>query len=289
MEVIKTSSPKRSSARGRIEQSTVPWFDDECRRARLTSFAWLKLFRTSSERVCKDLYIEANREYKEICRRKRRAYNESEAIRLARCNNATEFWKVAGKLNGKKFVISRDLSSNVLLTHFRELLNPELSRYTFDYAAPGFQNQVLDGLISHQEILLALKRLKDGKAPGSDGIPTEFYKYGSGELIEKLKVLFNNVLEYGAIPQHFKEVIIFPIHKKGCKSDPSNYRGISFLNASYKIFTTILQGRLMRWIGDNKLLKEFQAGFGPGYSTIDHIFVLRSIAETFLLLTYLLT
>lgn len=144
------------------------------------------------------------------------------------------------------------------------------------------KNNTLDTQITSQEIVAALSRLKDGKAPGSDRIPIEFYKYGSDELVGKLSFLFNNILEYGVIPQQFKEALIFPIHKKGSRADPANYRGISFLNASYKVFTAVLQRRLTTWIEVNKLFKEYQAGFRPGYSTIDHIFVLRSIAESFL-------
>lgn len=90
-------------------------------------------------------------------------------------------------------------------------------------------------------------------------------------------------MEQGTIPQQFKEALIYPLHKKGCTSDPANYRGISFLNGSYKVFTAILQGRLTAWIDSNNLLKEYQAGFRSGYSTIDHIFVLRSIAESYIL------
>ncbi|XP_055918588.1 uncharacterized protein LOC129950689 [Eupeodes corollae] len=78
------------------------------------------------------------------------------------------------------------------------------------------------------------------------------------------------------------ESLIFPIYKKGSTTDPANYRGISFLNASYQIFTTVLQHRLNVWIRNNNLIGECQAGFRSGYSTVDHIFVLRSIAESFM-------
>jgi hypothetical protein len=37
---------------------------------------------------------------------------------------------------------------------------------------------------------------------------------------------------------------VVPIHKKGDKTDCSNYQGISLLSASYKILSDILLARL---------------------------------------------
>ncbi|XP_055910524.1 uncharacterized protein LOC129944887 [Eupeodes corollae] len=125
-------------------------------------------------------------------------------------------------------------------------------------------------------------KLKDGKAAGSNGISAEFYKYGTPELLTRLAFILNNIMETGTIPHEFKESIIFPIHKKGNMAEPANYRGISFLNASYKIFTLILHKRFNEWIDSDKLLKDYQAGFRSGYLTIDHIFTLRCMAKTFL-------
>jgi len=49
----------------------------------------------------------------------------------------------------------------------------------------------------------------------------------------------------------------------------SNYTGISFQNAFAKVFSALL-------------LTEFQAGFRKGYSTVDNIFSLTSIARSYI-------
>jgi hypothetical protein len=60
----------------------------------------------------------------------------------------------------------------------------------------------------------------------------------------------------GELPHQWKESIVVPIHKKGDKTDCSNYRGISLLSTSYKILSSILLSRLTPYadeiIGDNQ-------------------------------------
>jgi hypothetical protein len=73
------------------------------------------------------------------------------------------------------------------------------------------------------------------------------------------------------LPDQWKESIIVPVHKKGDKTDYSNYRRISLLSTSYKILSNILLSRLI--IGDH------QCGFRRNRSTTDQIFCSRQILE----------
>jgi len=70
------------------------------------------------------------------------------------------------------------------------------------------------------------------------------------------------------------------LHKKGDKEDIRNYRPISLLPVMYKIYTRILTNRLESDL-DRRQPKK-QAGFRSGYSTMDHIPVLREITEKFM-------
>lgn len=215
-------------------------------------------------------------------KKKKIRYYETTALKLVCCRDAKEFWKEIKKINGKSLQISNNLSIPLLREHFQKLLNPVLVAPAFLYAKPSSSDAILDGPFTDEEARLTMNKLKDGKAPGSDRITVEFLKFGTVGLGKKLTEAFNEILETGMIPQQFKESILFPIHKKGDMSDPKNYRGISFLNAAYKIFVSVLNNRLCDWMNLNSKLKEFQAGFRSGYSTSDNIFILRSIAGTFL-------
>jgi hypothetical protein len=52
------------------------------------------------------------------------------------------------------------------------------------------------------------------------------------------------------LPDQWKESIILPIHKKGDKTDCSNYRGISLPSTSYKILSNIIILRLSLYIDE---------------------------------------
>jgi hypothetical protein len=47
------------------------------------------------------------------------------------------------------------------------------------------------------------------------------------------------------MPDQRRESVVIPIHRKGDKSEWSNYRGLSLLSTSYKILFNILLSRLI--------------------------------------------
>lgn len=71
--------------------------------------------------------------------------------------------------------------------------------------------------------------------------------------------------------------LICPVHKKGNLTNCANYRGISLLNTTYKVLSSILNARLMP-IAEN-IIGKYQAGFRRNKSTTDQIFSLRQIIE----------
>ena len=69
--------------------------------------------------------------------------------------------------------------------------------------------------------------LKDGKAPGEDGIPAEVWKHGGENMFSRLHQLITNVWDVGFVPQAWKVASIVRFYKKGGRTDCGNYRGIS--------------------------------------------------------------
>ena len=67
------------------------------------------------------------------------------------------------------------------------------------------------------------------------------------------------------------------IHKKGDVEDVSNYRPICSLPAMYKLFSTILYGRLYPVLDQQQA--EDQAGFRKSYQTTDHLATYRLIEQ----------
>lgn len=78
-------------------------------------------------------------------------------------------------------------------------------------------------------------------------------------------------------PNDWNLSVLCSIHKQVDPAVYANYRGISFLNIVYKVFSTVLCRRLKSIV--NKLIVSYQCGFRPGKSTIDQIFTIHQILE----------
>ena len=89
-----------------------------------------------------------------------------------------------------------------------------------------------------------------------------------------LCVIFNKIFENGYFPKQWAEGYIVPLDKKGNTNDVENYRGITLLSTLGKLFSGVINNRLYEWAEHNDVLIEAQAGFHPGMSTVDNIFVL---------------
>ena len=92
-----------------------------------------------------------------------------------------------------------------------------------------------------------LKLTKNGKTPGQGNINSELYKYAPEEFKLRLLQFLNNMYRVNRIPNEWINVIITPIFKKGDKTEPPNYRGISILDTCYKIYSKILNMKLQNY------------------------------------------
>ena len=140
-------------------------------------------------------------------------------------------------------------------------------------------NFVLNSTFTESEILKALHKLKLGKSPGIDGILNEMLKYGSSSILTPLCSLFNVILRSGTFPNAWKKAFLVPVFKSGDTSDPSNYRGISINSCLAKLFTSVLNRRLINFLDSNGILSPFQSGFRAKRRTADNLFVLRSAID----------
>lgn len=129
-----------------------------------------------------------------------------------------------------------------------------------------------------EEIKTAIRQIKPGKSPGSEGIPAEIYQHGGEVVVSRLQDLFTSCWEQGILPQDLKDAVIISLYKnKGEKWD-SNYRGITLLSIAGKVLARILLNRLIPSIIEG-FTPESQCGFRANRGTTDMIFVLRQIQE----------
>ena len=127
-----------------------------------------------------------------------------------------------------------------------------------------------------EEIREAIKTLRNGKSPGTDGLNAELYKTGEGVELWLLELL-NEIWDKERIPDEWSRAVICPIYKKGDKRICNNYRGIALLNVASKIYERILERRLRIKVEDK--LGSWQYGFRAGKSTMNPIFYMKMMIE----------
>ena len=66
---------------------------------------------------------------------------------------------------------------------------------------------------TYQEVILAIKRLKNNKSPVSDGIPAEYLKAGGDVLAEHLYIVLQKVWSEKELPPEWNISVICPIFK----------------------------------------------------------------------------
>ena len=72
--------------------------------------------------------------------------------------------------------------------------------------------------VTHEIIVNKIKKMKDNKSPGVDGIPPKLLKEIVEQISTPLAKLFNLSLEEGIVPSEWKEANITPLFKKGSRN-----------------------------------------------------------------------
>ena len=89
------------------------------------------------------------------------------------------------------------------------------------------EDEYLDGELCKEKIEKCVRKLKNNKTGGSDGLVGELLKYGGGGKVDLLHQLFKVVWHEETVPKQWREGLIVNLFKKGDKEDPGNYRGIT--------------------------------------------------------------
>ena len=79
---------------------------------------------------------------------------------------------------------------------------------------------------SYTEVTDAIKKLKNNRCAGEDGVPAEIFKHAGDALKKKLHELVIQVWDVADVPQGWKNALIIKLYKKGDTMNCGNYRGI---------------------------------------------------------------
>lgn len=170
-------------------------------------------------------------------------------------------------------------NAKILAKYFNQLLNCEAPEelLNLDINTPIVTSPENINPPTIKEVYQALDEMKNYKAPGEDQTFAEIWKYAGSSAKIALHQQLINIWIKEELPEHWTTAIIHPLHKKGDKTDPNNYRGISLLDIAYKIFSRIILNRIKLQL--EKELGDYQGGFRPWRSCSDQIMSLKLIMD----------
>ena len=282
----KKKKKKNEPRRQEIKKNKYPWFDAECKKKRAEYRKAKGMHKSHANYYTKGERARAHKEYKKVINRKSRMHTKvfHERIRSLPSSDPRAYWRILNINNRQKKHTVDAISHDVFVEHFEKLGNiPEEELHTFDNETDIFVHDDLENDISADEVLKCIKKLKNNKSCGYDGILNEFLKTSSSKLLIAVTTLFNIVLQTGKIPHAWSIGYISPIYKgKGEENDPDNYRGITVLSCFGKPFTSVINDRIHSFLETSDILGNEQSGFRKGHSTMDHVFALHCLIDVYL-------
>ena len=117
-------------------------------------------------------------------------------------------------------------------------------------------SSIPDTPFSTDGILKLIKSLNLNKASGPDNISARVLMICAEEIAPILTVLFTQSFNSGELPNDWSTANITPIHKKGDKSNPSNYHPISLTSLCCKLMEHILCHNIMNYLESYHILND---------------------------------
>ena len=106
-----------------------------------------------------------------------------------------------------------------------------------------------------------LAKLNVNKSCGPDDVHPHVLQRSASAMCKPLHIIFQMSLDRGECPTDWKIANVTPIHKKGDRTDPSNYRPVSLTSQVCKVLESLVRSRMIEHLNENNLINEAQHGF----------------------------
>ena len=146
-----------------------------------------------------------------------------------------------------------------------------------EFLLTDLEREVCEGPFTLDALYTALKGLQTGKAPGSDGLSTEFYFCFWNDLGDSLLSVLNESFDASSLADSQYEGLLRLIHKKDYERLPKNWRPISLLNTDYKLASKIITERLKKVMGS--IVHQDQTCRVVGRSIFSNLNVVRDVLD----------
>lgn len=279
---VKESIPKKRVFVEETEARDPQWWDKECKGKKREMYKAIGDWR--KEEISKEQLNQKRREYKSKCEEKKEEASIALQEELKTIKSINQAWGFMNRYRRRKRNnIRAEKPLEEWRRHYMELLQgsdekpmAQEGKEEADESSDGTQRREM----TRENIERQIRRLKKKKAPGSDGVRNEAWMFAEDtEVWENLVRICLEVWQGKGFPEEWRKGTIMPLFKKGDSEELKNYRGITLLNTSYKIYAMALDEMLKDEMEEKALLPETQAGFRKNRSTIDNIYILNHVAN----------
>ena len=168
----------------------------------------------------------------------------------------------------EKLYSNQDIHLTGAKDHLEELKSPKLSE---------FERDKLNREIELQEIITTIKQMENGKVPGTDGLPIEWYKMFFSKFSKLFHDVIKDISQEGYTLDQGRGIISL-MEKPGKNMLFLNqWRPLSLLNVDAKIHSKILANRMYEVLP--KIIHQDQSAFIKGRNISDNLLDLASILE----------
>ena len=210
----------------RKEDKETWWWNEEVQKSikekKEAKKAWDKIRDQNTKKIYKQKKSKAK---KAVAMTKGRVYDDLYA-RLETKEGEKELYRLARKRNREEIDVQHvraitDENGNVMVNseavlkrwkeYFEKLMNKENNREPRT-EEPEVVNEEVN-CVSREEVKNALRRMKNGKAVGTDELPIEVWKCMGKMGIMFLTRLFNRLLMGERMPEEWRRSVLIPIYK----------------------------------------------------------------------------
>ena len=241
--------------------------------------AFNRVKENNTDRRWEEYKKERNRLRKNI-RKARRNY-ERKIAKKARTNKRAFFKYVNSRLTVRPEITAMKNENGQLMEDDREIVeimgkyfNDVWSSYDGE-EMPNMQmiseSQIRSIVISIEVVQSRLEKLNVHKSCGPDELHPYVLQGTAKELSLPLTIIFQKSLDEGRCPDDWKSANVTPIHKKGDRTEPSNYRPVSLTSQVCKVLESIVREQVIKHLNSNNLLSEVQHGFREGRSCLTNL------------------
>ena len=257
-----------------------PWMNGRLMRYwRRKHFAWKRF----TERKCYARYQEYKRErnlLKKQTRQAKRLY-EKNLAKEVRHNKRAFFRYVNSKLTVRPELTEIQNANGELIDNDKEICDI-MGEYFSSVRAPRcnddmpfmenmFSSEIGEVETNRENIQGRLQNLKIYRSSGSDNIHPQVLRETAGASSIPLEIIFRKSITLGECPSDWRSANVTPIHKKGDRTVPSNYRPVSLTSQVCKVLESIVKDKIVDHLKKNNTLSDNQHGFREGRSCLTNL------------------